>query len=324
MDENEIINGYTTNPASFFRNLPKVSGSVLKNAARILDDIKGKLYAAPAFINTIQAAVPIEALRPVLTADQQRKLAQGTIELMTNKNGNILAHLINPETKRIIATVPLKEMKLSPDIMQALSGFAMQMQLAEISQNIHKIQIAVEEVRQGQKNDRLATAYSCQQKLLQAMAMSNPQIKAAALLKIAQDSEDSRNLLMMSQKENIEYIQKEPEGFIGKLFSGADSSEINKRMEELRTDLCCINMVSLTQALAYQELGEEGAVSQSLQYYSDYLENAYLSKKGLVERLDMIDASPLQYWSKTLPEIRSNIRMLALDSEKLFLGEDAK
>lgn len=324
MDENEIINGYTTNPASFFRNLPKVSGSVLKNAARILDDIKGKLYAAPAFINTIQAAVPIEALRPVLTADQQRKLAQGTIELMTNKNGNILAHLINPETKRIIATVPLKEMKLSPDIMQALSGFAMQMQLAEISQNIHKIQIAVEEVRQRQKNDRLATAYSCQQKLLQAMAMSNPQIKAAALLKIAQDSEDSRNLLMMSQKENIEYIQKEPEGFIGKLFSGADSSEINKRMEELRTDLCCINMVSLTQALAYQELGEEGAVSQSLQYYSDYLENAYLSKKGLVERLDMIDASPLQYWSKTLPEIRSNIRMLALDSEKLFLGEDAK
>ena len=313
MDENEIINGYTTNPASFFRNLPKVSGSVLKNAARILDDIKGKLYAAPAFINTIQAAVPIEALRPVLTADQQRKLAQGTIELMTNKNGNILAHLINPETKRIIATVPLKEMKLSPDIMQALSGFAMQMQLAEISQNIHKIQIAVEEVRQRQKNDRLATAYSCQQKLLQAMAMSNPQIKAAALLKIAQDSEDSRNLLMMSQKENIEYIQKEPEGFIGKLFSGADSSEINKRMEELRTDLCCINMVSLTQALAYQELGEEGAVSQSLQYYSDYLENAYLSKKGLVERLDMIDASPLQYWSKTLPEIRSNIRMLALD-----------
>ena len=71
--------------------------------------------------------------------------------------------------------------------------------MAQIAEQIQMVQVAVEEVRQGQEYDRLATAYSCQQKLLQAMAIKNPHLKEIALLQIASDAEDSRNLLMQSQ-----------------------------------------------------------------------------------------------------------------------------
>ena len=47
-----------------------------------------------------------------------------------------------------------------------MTSYATQIQMAQIAEKIQLIQVAVEEIRQGQEYDRLATAYSCQQKLL--------------------------------------------------------------------------------------------------------------------------------------------------------------
>ena len=69
-------------------------------------------------------------------------------------------------------------------------------------------------------------------------------------------------------------------------------------------------MVSLAEAMAYQEMGENAAARQSLQYYAAYLEKEYLSTKGLVDRLDLIDPSSKKYWSKTLPGIKEKIQAL--------------
>ena len=107
----------------------------------------------------------------------------------------------------IVATIPLKSVRLSPEITQAMTSYAGQMQMAQIAEDIRLVQHAVEEVRQGQEYDRLATAYSCQQKLLQAMEIKNPELRMNMLLRIASDAEDSRNLLMQSQNSNIAFIQ---------------------------------------------------------------------------------------------------------------------
>ena len=92
---------------------------------------------------------------------------------MTKKDGSLMANLINPETKKIVSTVSLGKVKLSPELSQAMTNYATQMQMAQIAEQIQFVQVAVEEVRQGQEYDRLATAYSCQQKLIQAAAIQN-------------------------------------------------------------------------------------------------------------------------------------------------------
>lgn len=314
---------YSCEVAEHFSDMPEVTKSLLKGTKETFKKIEKMLYTAPAFINMVKASIPKETFQAILTDEQKAEIASGALKLMTKKDGTLMANLVNPKTNKIVSTIPLKSVNLSPALTEAMTGYAVQMQMAQIAEEIHNVQIAIEEVRQGQECDRLAMAYSCQQKLLQAMQMKNPQLKSMALLQIASDAEDSRNLLMQSQNANLAFIKEQPESFWGKLLSGASPEKISRRMNEIRESLSAVNMVSLAEAMAYQELGESAAACQSLQYYAGYLQKAYLTTDGLVQRLDSVDPSPENYWSKTLPDIKQKIQALPWGkTESLSEGEE--
>ena len=321
-DDIEMVDAsdYCADVEGYFSSVPEVAKPLLKNAKIALRKIEKMLYSAPAFINAVKASIPDETFQAILTDEQKSQIAQGVLKLMTKKDGSLMANLVNPNTNRIVSTVSLKSVKVTPEISQAMTSYATQMQMAQIAEQIQLIQVAVEEVRQGQEYDRLATAYSCQQKLLQAMTIKNPELKAMALLRVTSDAEDSRNLLMQSQNANLTFIKNQPESFWGKLVSGATPEKVNSRINEIRESLCAVNMVSLSEAIAYHEMGETEAARLSLQYYAGYIQKAYLETKGLVERLDLIDPSPENYWSKTLPDIEKKIQVLPFNEEHKLLG----
>lgn len=301
---------YKEELSEHFGQVPEVAKPLLKGAKTAFSKIERALYTAPAFINAVKAAVPDVTLQAVLTDEQKQQIAKGALKLMTQKDGSLMANLINPETKKIVTTIPLKSVQMAPEMTQAMTSFSTQMQMAQIAEELQAVQLAVEEVRMGQEYDRLATAYSCQQKLLQAMEMKNPELKAMALMQLVAAAEDSRNLLMLSQKNNVEFIKDQPENFIQKILSGATPEKINGRMSEIRESLCAVNMVSFAEAMAYQELGEHEAARKSLTYYADFIEDTYTSVPELVQRLDLIDPAPENYWSKTLPDISEKIKAL--------------
>ena len=324
-DDIEIVNAseYSEDLTEYFNDMPEVARPLLKGAKEVFSKIEQMLYSAPAFINLVKASIPEQTFQAILTDDQKAKIASGALRLMTKKDGSLMANLVNPETNKIVSTISLQSVNLSPAISQAMTSYASQMQMAQIAEQIQVVQLAIEEVRQGQEYDRLAMAYSCQQKLLQAMEIKNPELKAMALLQIASDAEDSRNLLMQSQNVNLVFIKEQPESFFGKLLSGATPDKISQRMNEIRESLSAVNMVSLAEAMAYQEMGENAVARQSLQYYASYIEKAYLSTKGLVERLDLIDPAPENYWTKALPDIRKKIQALpCVEEMQLLEGDD--
>lgn len=295
---------------------------MIKGAKKAFKRIEQMLYATPSFVNLVKANIPDVTLQAILTDDQKQQIAKGAIKLMTKKDGSLMANLVNPETKKIVATVPLKSVKMAPEMTHAVSNFSTQMQMAQIAEQIQAVQFAVEEVRQGQEYDRLAAAFSCQQKFLQATEIRNPELRAMALLRVASDAEDSRNLLMLSQKTNVGFIIEQPESLFGKIISGAAPDKIDSRMNEIRESLCAVNMVSLAEAMAYQEIGENEAARKSLQYYAGFVQDTYLAVPGLVERLDLIDPSPQNYWSKTLPDIEKKIEALPCVEETLNIGDE--
>jgi len=321
-DDVEIIDSteYSTDVTECFASVPKMAESLIHGAKRAFIKIEQMLLSAPAFINAVKASVPEETLQAIMTDEQKAQIASGALKLMTKKDGSLMANLVNTETKKIVSTISLKEVKIAPELTQAITNYATQMQMVEIAEQIQMVQLAIEEVRQGQEYDRLATAYSCQQKLLQAMAIKNPELKAIALLRIASDAEDSRNLLMQSQNVNVDFVKSQPESFWGKLVSGANPDKVNTRMNEIRGSLSAVNMVSLAEAMAYQEMGETASAQLSLQYYAEYIQHTYLESPGLVERLDMIDPSPEGYWSKTLPNIEKKIQALPCNADPLLRG----
>ena len=290
-----------------FDAIPQVAKPLLKGAKTSFQKIEEMLYTAPAFVNMVKASVPKEMLEAVLSDEQKAKIASGALKLMTKKDGTLMANLVNPKTNKIVSTVPLKSVNVTPEIAQAMTSYATQMQMAQIPEQIQLVQMAVEEVRQGQEFDRLAMAYSCQQKLIQALVIKNPKLKAMSLLRIVADAEDSRNLLMQSQNANVAFIKGQPESFWGKLISGDKQEKVNTRMGEIRESLCAINMVSLTEAMAYQEMGENEAAQQSLRYYAAYIQDIYLSDMKFVQRLDLLDPATENYWSTNLPVIKEKI-----------------
>ena len=307
-----------------FGQVPEVARLLLNEAKFTFTKIEKALYTAPAFINAVKATIPDTTLQAVLTNEQKQQIANGALQLMTKKDGLLMANLVNPETKKIVSTIPLKSVKMAPEMTQAMMNFSAQMQMVQIAEQIQYEQLAVEEVRMGQEYDRLATAYSCQQKLLQALEIKDSQLKAMALIQLVSSAEDSRNLLMLSQKTNVEFITSQPENFFQKMLSGASKEKIDSRMEEIRESLCAVNMVSFAEALAYQELGEHEAAKKSLTYYAGFIEDTYVSIPGLVERLDMIDPSPENYWSKTLPDISKKVKELPSVADTIFLDDKPK
>lgn len=224
---------YREDLIEYFNDMPGVARPLIKSAKEAFSKIEHMLYSAPAFINLVKASVPEQAFQAILTDGQKAKLASGFLKLMTKKDGSLMANLVNPKTNRIISTISLQNVNLYPALSQAMTSYASQMQMAQIAEQIQVVQLAIEEVRQGQEYDRLAMAYSCQQKLLQAMEIRNPKLKAMALLQITSDAEDSRNLLMQSQNANLSFIKDQPESFFGKLLSGATPEKISQRMNEI-------------------------------------------------------------------------------------------
>lgn len=305
-----------------FVDIPNIAYSLVKNAKKCFSKIEQMLYTSPSFINMVKASIPEQTFKAILTNEQKEKLANGTLKLMTKKDGTLMANLVNPKTKKIVSTISLQSVDLAPELSQAMTSYASQMQLAQIAEEIQQVQNAIEDVRQGQEYDRLATAYSCQQKLFQAMEIKNPELKSMALIRIALDAEDSRNLLMQSQNANLTFIKEQPDSFFGKLISGVSNDKINQRMEEIRESLNAVNLVSLVEAMAYQEMGESSAAKKSLQYYAEYIDKSYISIDGFVDRLDLIDPSPENYWSKTLPSIKDKIEALPFIEEIPLLKEE--
>ena len=313
---------FSSDISEYFSNISDLGYPLIKSAKATLSSIEKMLYSAPAFINLIKSSVPKETFQAVLTDEQNRKLAEGSLKLMTRKDGSLMANLVNPKTKKIVSTISLEKTNITPDISQAMTNYATQMQIAQIAEQIQLIQISVEEVRKGQEYDRLASAYSCKQKLLQAMVIKNQKLKELALMRIANDSEDSRNLLMLSQNVSLDFIKNQPESFWGKILPASSPDKMDDRIKEIRENLYAVNMVSFVEAMAYFEMGEAEAAQQSLQYYAEYIQKTYLDIEGLVQRLDMLDPSPENYWSKALPDIKKRIMDLPFNVEqKILEGE---
>ena len=277
------------------------------------------LYTCPAFIEVVKSTIPSEMYKVVLSGEEKLKLATGSVKLMTTSDGKLLANLINTKTGKIISNVKLDKISLTPELNKAIINYSNQIQLAQIAEDIRYVQLAVEEVREGQENDRLAIAYSCKQKLLQAMQIEDHNLKKIALLNLVSSAEDNRNKLMLSQTSNVKLLKEQPKDFWGKFLKGEkEDLKKDKRIAELRENMNALNLVSLAETLAYQELGEHKAANIALQYFGDYTNKTYLSDKAFIERLDSLNPSPKKYWSTMLPSISDKIKQLDIDEKKLL------
>lgn len=307
-------------PETLFENDPEMQKNYfVKNAGRVFDQIHDTLCALPAFLEVVERLVPVEEWVLVFTDEQKKELAKGALKLMAKKDGPLLAKLVDPKTKKIIANVPIKQLKKIKDLNPAMNDFMVQMQLANLAQEMQEIHRVVSRIQQGLEFDRLASAYSNERKLKHARQIQNKELQTQALLMIAHSAEDSRSRLMLGMKEDIQFIMEQPETLFQKVFS-KNLDEINERMNEIRSRMVAINQDSLTEATAYWALGEKQAALNTIENYRMFLEDSELTNGEVLNRLDVIDPNPENYWTKQFPIVQETVQKITYVGEPLLLG----
>lgn len=293
----------------------------VKNAGRVFDQIHDTLCALPAFLEVVERLVPVEEWVAVFTDEQKKELAKGALKMMAKKDGDIIGVLVNPKTHEIVANVPLKQVERIKDINPAMNDFMVQMQLANLAQEMKEVHRVVSRIQQGLEFDRLASAYSNERKLKYARQIQNKELQTQALLMIAHSAEDSRSRLMLGMKENIDFIMHQPENEFIKLFA-TNPKEINDRMNEIRSRVVAINQDSMTEAAAYWALGEKQAALNTIENYRMFLEDSELTKGEVLNRLDVVDPNPENYWTKQFPIIQDTVHKITYEGAPLLLGGD--
>ena len=307
-------------PEMLFENDPEMQKNYfVKNAGRVFDQIHDTLCVLPAFLEVVERLVPVEEWVLVFTDEQKKALAKGALKLMAKKDGPLLAKLVDPKTKKIIANVPIKQLKKIKDLNPAMNDFMVQMQLANLAQEMQEIHRVVSRIQQGLEFDRLASAYSNERKLKHARQIQNKELQTQALLMIAHSAEDSRSRLMLGMKEDIQFIMGQPETLFQKVFS-KNLDEINERMNEIRSRVVAINQDSLTEATAYWALGEKQAALNTIENYRMFLEDSELTKREVLNRLDVVDPNPENYWTKQFPTVQETVQKITYVGEPLLLG----
>ena len=307
-------------PEMLFENDPEMKKNYfVKNAEQLFYQIHDTLCALPAFLEVVERLVPVEEWVAVFTDKQRQELAKGALKLMAKKDGPLLAKLVDPKTNKIIANVPIRQLEKIKDLNPAMNDFMVQMQLANLAQEMKEIHRVVSRIQQGLEFDRLASAYSNERKLKYARQIQNKELQTQALLMVAHSAEDSRSRLMLGMKENIQFIMKQPESVFEKLFSN-NLDEINDRMNEIRSRVIAINQDSLTEATAYWALGEKQAALNTIDNYRMFLEDSELTKREVLDRLDVVDSNPENYWTKQFPTVQETVQKITYVGEPLLLG----
>lgn len=309
-------------PETLFENDPEMQKNYfVKNAGRVFDQIHDTLCALPAFLEVVERLVPVEEWVLVFTDEQRKELAKGALKMMAKKNGDVIAKVVDPKTHQIVANIPVKQVERIKDINPAMNDFMVQMQLANLAQEMKEVHRVVSRIQQGLEFDRLASAYSNERKLKYARQIQNKELQTQALLMIAHSAEDSRSRLMLGMKENIDFIMHQPENEFIKLFA-TNPKEINDRMNEIRSRVVAINQDSMTEATAYWALGEKQAALNTIENYRLFLEDSELTQREVLNRLDVVDPNPENYWTKQFPIIQDTVHKISYEGAPLLLGGD--
>lgn len=309
-------------PETLFENDPEMQKNYfVKNAGRVFDQIHDTLCALPAFLEVVERLVPVEDWVLVFTDEQRKELAKGALKMMAKKNGDIIAKVVDPKNHQIVANIPVKQVERIKDINPAMNDFMVQMQLANLAQEMKEVHRVVSRIQQGLEFDRLASAYSNERKLKYARQIQNKELQTQALLMIAHAAEDSRSRLMLGMKEDIQFIMGQPENEFIKLFT-INPTEINNRMNEIRSRVVAINQDSMTEATAYWALGEKQAALNTIENYRMFLEDSELTNGEVLNRLDVVDPNPENYWTKQFPIIQDTVHKITYEGAPLLLGGD--
>ena len=248
----------------------------------------------------------------------RKGLESGKYWLTKKKKGTLMAqvkHMVNGKTE-ILTNLDIKEDKIPSS--QSLTNMtniayqqAMQQQLSNMQEKLGEIQVIVDEIEKGQKDDRIGEILGGKINLKTTLAMKNETNRNQQLNNIANNLFTSTGKMQKIIKRKIETYKKVPNTDLGIYLHQIFISNYKTKKDREFKDICELvkHYIELQNLLVYiyKVLNEDEAIEEIYKINSDFVEN--------------IDFNNLKTINNLYPEKEEFIEWY--ENPKLFL-EDKK
>lgn len=328
MDLNDIImeemspydNSY---PIHFFANGLKDS---LKQAEKAAKDIYRMVLNEVPIAEQIKQANKKGFRLVVDTTDSMLDaIDKGKIKLTTEKNGQTFAQIRKPNGQ-YGSKLPIKREEFAKGIdpvqmANSLQLKALQKQMQEISEQLYMIDYSVQEVLQGQQNDRIGLYYSGMALFLEARNITNGEMKNALIVQAIRALSDSIFQLSSTMQSDVKYlVNKEYNNVKGK----NRERMIDEKMSNINKSFAFIHQATMLKAGIYCEIGELSSMATVLEEYSHFIEDTVEKNASLLAQCDSSDNGLENGIWKSRAKLKLDVadftKKINMSEKTIFLG----
>lgn len=233
------------------------------------------------------------------------------------KTGETYAVLKETATGKIQSFITLDK-KVTEEIGNLPELSAIQIQLAEIGDQIEKLTKLVERVEQGQYNDRYAGFFSARQMIIEGLVSADAGLKKELLLGAVKTNNDTIAKLMLA-------IQNDSLTFIDMTTKFKEAKRIDNFLQQ---SIGYLNSSVQLNVIAYTALGEQEAVFATLTNYSSFINQVLLRvvdsrNKSVAWKLDNAHKGENGKFEEIATEITNKVNLLVegIETNKIEGGD---
>jgi hypothetical protein len=282
-----------------------ISPTPLQSDAIIFDEEKRQkviqiLRQIPAYIDVAKKLAGEKTYQAVFSPEALERIKDGSARLDKKDNGLFSSWIRDVESGDFAGHVDLKE--ITPDLLSSLNQLATQQTLANIVHRLEVLDEKINDVLQGQINDRLAEVESGIHIYEQAVVASDPDVRRDLIVSAIQALNDGRNKLIKST--DLSFIDKLPRNSLDMFFSlnWDIPNHVQSKAEPVWKAAHAIIKASRYLILSYSALNEPDSLRVSLEQVESEVE-VFQDKMGEIVRW----LSPTNNWRESLTAVSQGV-----------------
>ena len=205
-----------------------------------------------------------------LSDDMVDAIEKGIIKLDTNKNHEIFAQMKNGNRygKKIPLRKELVENGIDPlELSMALQLKTIEDKLSNVIETLDEIGEDIEEVAQGQQNDRIGLYFSGRELYLEARTVQDSGFRDMLTAQALKALNDAKNQLFLELRDDVFYLVDEK-------YKQKKSNSVKSIKEKIKNINKCfdvIHRISIMKAAIYYERNELSAMLATMKDYQRFL-----------------------------------------------------
>lgn len=270
---------------------------------------------APAFFESVKAALP-ETIKVAETNPAiQRLIDAGVYRFITDKSGEILPSIYGE--KGVVAQIRLKDIQLTPDLGRSIVDLQTQIALAQVISEIHDVQTGIANLHSELQDNRLALAESAWHQLQQAAQLSDARVREEKLLSILSSATDAKCILFRAfASEKRFFEERKDTSWFSKLIDREAQNHGDEKSAEIFNSLLAITKTVQVETTVYCLLGEQNAARLSMKQFSDFISVNSLDDRDTLLTLDSFGSSTQKSLIDNFMFIQQKIAALPVDIEE--------